>query len=296
MRPVPWGRLITAMVTPFDRDLNVDYVRAEKLARMLVSTGSDAVLVTGTTGESPTLQPAERVRLLETVLQAVGDSSTVIAGTGTYSTSDSIELTREAERAGAHGIMLVTPYYNKPPQAGMIDHFTRIAGETALPVLLYNVPSRTGANMLPKTVERLAAVPNIVAVKEASGSTDQVTEVLRRVPEGFRVYSGDDSMTLPIMSLGGYGIVSVASHVAGLQIKRMLELYVAGDTAGAATAHRDLFPLFKALFITANPIPVKVALRLLGMDVGPTRPPLSAMTAEESSILTQAMQALGILA
>jgi len=296
MRPVPWGRLITAMVTPFDHELNVDYVRAAKLARRLVSTGSDAVLVTGTTGESPTLQPAERSRLLETVLQAVGDRSTVIAGTGTYSTSDSIELTKEAERVGAHGIMLVTPYYNKPPQAGMIDHFTRIAGETTLPVLLYNVPSRTGANMLPRTVEKLAAVPNIVAVKEASGSTDQVTEVLRRVPEDFRVYSGDDSMTLPLMSLGGYGIVSVASHVAGLQIKRMMELYVAGDVTSAAMAHRDLFPLFKALFITANPIPVKVALRLAGMDVGPTRPPLSAMTGEESSVLAEAMQALGLLA
>ncbi len=296
MRPVPWGRLITAMVTPFNRDLEVDYARARELAQHLVSTGSDAVLVTGTTGESPTLDEAERTRLLETVLDAVGDRSTVIAGTGTYSTSHSIELTRAAERAGAHGIMLVTPYYNKPPQAGMIDHFSRVAGETSLPVLLYNVPSRTGANMLPRTVEKLAAVSNIVAVKEASGSTDQVTDILRRVPEDFFVYSGDDSMTLPIMALGGHGIVSVASHVAGRQIKKMLELYVSGDVAGAAKAHRDLFPLFKALFITANPIPVKVSLRLAGLDVGGTRPPLSAMTGEEVAVLKEAMQALGLLA
>jgi len=296
MRPVPWGRLITAMVTPFNRNLEVDYVRARELALHLVSTGSDAVLVTGTTGESPTLDETERIKLLDTVLEATGDRSTVIAGTGTYSTRGSIELTHAAERAGAHGIMLVTPYYNKPPQAGMIDHFSRIAGETSLPVLLYNVPSRTGANMLPKTVETLAAVPNIVAVKEASGSTDQVTEILRRVPEDFRVYSGDDSMTLPIMALGGYGIVSVASHVAGLQIKKMLELYVSGDVAGAAKAHRDLFPLFKALFITANPIPVKVSLRLAGLDVGGTRPPLSAMTGDEMAVLHDAMRALGLLA
>jgi len=294
MRPAPWGRLITAMVTPLNQGLEVDYTRAKELAIRLVSTGSDAILVTGTTGESPTLDETERMTLLEAVLDAVGDRSTVIAGTGTYSTSHSVELTRSAERAGAHGIMLVTPYYNKPPQAGMIDHFTRIAGETALPVLLYNVPSRTGANMLPKTVEKMAAVPNIVAIKEASGSTDQVTEILRRVPDDFRVYSGDDSMTLPIMALGGYGIVSVASHVAGLRIKTMLELYVAGDVAGAAKAHRDLFPLFKALFITTNPIPVKVALRLAGMDVGPTRPPLSAMTGDETAVLLEAMQALGL--
>jgi 4-hydroxy-tetrahydrodipicolinate synthase len=284
------------MVTPFDRGLNVDYARAADLAKRLIATGTDAVLVTGTTGESPTLTGEERLRLLDAVLEAVGDRATVIAGTGTYSTSHSIELTREAERAGAKGIMLVTPYYNKPPQAGMVDHFTRIAAETKLPVLLYNVPSRTGSNMLPKTVEMLAAVPNIVAVKEASGNTDQVTDILRRVPQDFRVYSGDDSMTLPIMSLGGHGIVSVASHVAGPQIKRMMELYVSGDTAAAAQAHRDLFPLFKALFITANPIPVKAALRLAGLDVGPTRPPLPGMTDEEFAVLKQAMGELGLLA
>jgi 4-hydroxy-tetrahydrodipicolinate synthase len=295
MRAVKWGRLITAMVTPFDEDMEVDYAVARRLAQSLVSSGSDAVLVGGTTGESPSLSSEEKTRLLETVLDAVGDKVPVIAGTGTNSTSDSIEYTARAEAAGAHGIMLVTPYYNKPPQAGLVDHFTRVAGATGLPVMLYNVPGRTSTNMLPPTVEKLAAVPNIVAVKEASGNLDQITEIVRRVLPGFLVYSGDDSMTLPVLCVGGYGIVSVASHVAGPAIKRMMEKYVAGDTAGAARAHRDLFPLFKGLFMTTNPMPVKAALAMVGMDVGYTRPPLCRLTPEESRLLREIMKQAGLV-
>lgn len=295
MRPVRWGRLITAMVTPFNREMEVDCAAAKRLARWLISTGTDALLVGGTTGESPTLSSAERMELLDAVLEAADGDAPVIAGTGTNSTSDSVAYTRQAEVLGAHGIMLVTPYYNKPPQAGLIDHFRRIASETSLPVMLYNVPGRTSVNMLPTTVERLASVNNIVAVKEAGGNLDAFSDLIRRLPPDFLVYSGDDSMTLPAMSVGAYGIVSVASHVAGPLIKKMMEAYLASDTVGAARAHRDLFPLFKALFMTTSPIPVKAALAMLGMEVGPPRPPLCRLLPEEERTLRDTMKSTGLV-
>jgi 4-hydroxy-tetrahydrodipicolinate synthase len=295
MKPVAWGRLITAMVTPFDRSMEVDTHEARALARWLVATGTEAVLVGGTTGESPTLSSAERTELLTAVLDEVGDDVPVLAGTGTNSTSDSIAHTRQAEALGADGIMLVTPYYNKPPQAGLIDHFRRIASETGLPVMLYNVPGRTSVNMLPATVEKLASVENIVAVKEAGGSLDAFSDLVSRVPPEFLVYSGDDSLTLPALSVGAHGIVSVAAHVAGPAMRQMIEAYLAGDTGRAAQVHRRLFPLFKALFMTTSPIPVKAALAMAGIDVGFTRPPLCRLTPEEQQALADAMRKTGLV-
>ncbi len=291
-----FGRVLTAMVTPLTPDLEVDYDKAAELARMLVDSGSDGLVVAGTTGESPTLTKEEKVSLFKVVTDAVGKDAAVIAGTGGNATAASIELTRQAEKAGVHGIMAVVPYYNKPPQHGLIAHFKAIAGATGLPVILYNIPGRTGINMTPETVEKLAAVENIVAIKEASGSLDQVTDIRRRTPPSFKIYSGDDSLTLPILAVGGEGIISVASHVAGRRLKEMVEAYVAGEVARAAEINAELYPLFKALFVTTNPIPVKLALRLAGFDVGGLRPPLVEAGEKEAAVVRQALSGQGLLA
>jgi 4-hydroxy-tetrahydrodipicolinate synthase len=295
MIPVKWGRILTAMVTPFNESLQVDYSMAEELAKFLVDNGSDGLVVNGTTGESPTTTPEEKLRLLECVMNAVGDRATVIAGTGSNSTTASINLTQAATEIGVHGIMLVTPYYNKPPQQGLIDHFRWIADSTSLPVMIYNVPGRTGTNLLPSSVEELSKTQNIVALKEASGNLDQVTDILSRVPENFLVYSGDDSLTLPILSLGGHGIVSVASHIVGPTMKQMVEMYLAGEISSAAKLHRELFPIFKGLFAVTNPIPVKTALNLMGHNVGPNRPPLSQMTDIELETLKTTLEKTGLI-
>ncbi|MGE5586474.1 MAG: 4-hydroxy-tetrahydrodipicolinate synthase [Bacillota bacterium] len=291
-----FGRVLTAMVTPFTPNLEVDYDRAGELARRLVESGSDGLVVAGTTGESPTLTKEEKVNLFKVVMDAVGTDAAVIAGTGGNATQPSIELTREAEKAGVHGIMAVVPYYNKPPQDGLIAHFKAVAGATGLPVILYNIPGRTGMNMTPETVEKLAAVENIVAIKEASGSLDQVTDIRRRTPPSFKIYSGDDSLTLPILAVGGEGIISVASHVVGRRLKEMVEAYVGGEVARAAEINAELFPLFKALFVTTNPIPVKLALRLTGFDAGGLRPPLVEAGEKEAAVVRQALSSLGLLA
>ncbi len=289
------GSVLTAMVTPFDRHLAVDYARAAALARHLAASGSDGLVVGGTTGESPTLSEAEKLKLFETVLAAAGDRVTVVAGTGSNSTAHSIELTRQAATLGVHAIMLVGPYYNKPPQEGLFRHFQAVAEATDLPVIVYNVPGRTSANILPETIARLTRIPNIVAVKEASGSVDQASAIIRAAGPGLRVYSGDDSLTLPILAVGGAGVVSVAAHVAGRQIKAMVSAYLAGDTALAAARHRELFPLFKAMFLTTNPIPVKTALRLTGMDVGGLRLPLVGATPAEEAAIAAVLGDLGLL-
>lgn len=295
MRPIAWGRLITAMVTPFDDRLEVHYPAVRQLAGHLADTGSDGILVGGTTGESPTLTRKERLRILETVLDTAGDRVTVIAGTGSNSTAESVELTREAEFAGAHGVMLVTPYYNRPPQAGLLAHFTRVAAGTRLPVLVYNVPARTGTNLQPSTVAKLAQVDNIVAVKESAGLLDQATEIVAAVPDDFRVYSGDDSLTLPFLSVGGYGVVSVASHLAGRQVKEMIEAYREGRVERAAEIHRWLYPVVRALFMTTSPMPVKAALTMAGIPAGPARPPLCPLTAAEAAALRQTFAAAGLI-
>ncbi|MBI3910583.1 MAG: 4-hydroxy-tetrahydrodipicolinate synthase [Armatimonadetes bacterium] len=290
-----FGRLLTAMVTPMRDDHSVNYDAAAELANHLVTTGSDGIVVTGTTGESPTLTTTEKLQLYRVVREAVHGRARVIAGTGNYNTQESIELTRAAEEIGVDGAMLVVPYYNNPPQEGLYRHFRAIAESTDLPIILYNVPTRTVRNMEAATTVRLAEVRHIVAVKEASGNLEQVARIVAGAPSTFRVYSGDDALTLPIMAVGGYGIISVASHVAGRQIRAMIEAFVAGRVAEAARLHGHLLPLFKACFVTTNPIPVKAAVSMLGIPAGPVRLPLIDADESVRETLRQAMAGLGLL-
>lgn len=290
------ARVITAMVTPFKPDLSVDYAAARKLSRLLVERGSDGLVVCGTTGESPTLSDEEKLRLFEVVLDEVGRDALVIAGTGTNNTLHSLEMTRAAQRIGVHGAMLVVPYYNKPPQAGLYRHFAAVADGCELPLMIYNVPGRTSCNITPETVAKLAAdFDNIVAVKEASGVLDQAAEIRTRCGADFAIYSGDDNLTLPIMAVGGDGIVSVASHVAGTEIQNMVHAFISGDTAKAGAIHRGLLPLFKVIFVTTNPIPVKAALAISGVDVGGLRPPLVEASESEKAQIRKVMEDLGLI-
>ncbi len=291
----PYGRVIPAMVTPFNADGSVDYGRARDLARHLIDLGCDGILVGGTTAESPVLDAEEKTALYRTVIEAVGDKVWVWAGTGTNNTADSIEMTRRAEAEGVDGVMLVAPYYNKPPQEGLYQHFKAIAETTRLPVMLYNVPGRTGSNIAPETVARLAAIDNIVAIKEASGSLDQVSQIVAATPDEFLVYSGDDSLTLPILAVGGHGVVSVAAHVVGDKMAAMVDAFEKGDTARAREIHISLLPIFKALFVTTNPIPVKAALGLSGFDVGGYRLPLVPLSEPELETVRRAMLTVGLI-
>lgn len=269
------GRLLTAMVTPFDNRGEVDYHQAKRLATSLLASGSDGLVISGTTGESPTLTQEEKLRLFQEVKAAVGGRGGVIAGTGNYSTRESIELTREAERIGVDAALVVVPYYNKPTQEGLYQHFRAIAEATSLPCILYNVPSRTITNLAVETVVRLASLPNIVGIKEASANLEQVARIIQETPGDFLVWSGNDADTFHIMAMGGYGVVSVASHLVGVEIKQMIERCVAGETAAAAAVHIALLPLVNALFIVSNPIPVKYALNQAGFPAGKPRLPLT---------------------
>lgn len=269
------GRLLTAMVTPFDELGNVDYEQAKKLALALLNSGSDGVVVCGTTGESATLNFEEHVRLIAEVKSAVGDKGTVVAGTGSNCTREAIELTKDAERSGVDACLLVVPYYNKPTQEGLYQHFSAIASSTSLPCILYNVPSRTVTNLAADTVIRLSPIENIIGLKEASGNMDQVVKILNGVDREFLLYSGNDSDTFSILTLGGYGIISVASHLVGGQIKEMIAKVTSGEIAEAAAIHRHLLRLFNALFIVSNPIPIKHALNHFGFAVGNPRLPLT---------------------
>ena len=277
------GRLLTAMVTPFDPEGRVDYAQARRLAQALVASGSDGLVVSGTTGESPSLSTEEKLRLFAETKEAVGDSASIVAGTGSYNTAESQELTREAERAGVDAVMAVVPYYNKPPQEGLYRHFQAIAKATSLPLILYNVPSRTSLNMAHDTTLRLAEIDNILGVKEASSDFDQIARILADAPAGFRLWSGNDNETYPIMCMGGYGVVSVASHLVGAQIKGMMRLTLEGRLEQAAEEHRRLHPIFKALFVVSNPIPVKHALNRAGFAVGDPRLPLVAPTEQAAA-------------
>ena len=268
------GRLITAMVTPFDEQGQVDYEQAKSLAKALVASGSDGVIVSGTTGESPTLTTDEKLRLYGEIKDALGESAAVIAGTGNYSTSESIELSMEAQKQGVDGLLLVVPYYNKPPQEGLYRHFKAIAAHVDLPCMVYNVTSRTSLNMSDATTIRLSHIDNIIGVKEAGSDMDQVTRIIDGAKPGFKVWSGNDNETFYIMATGGYGVVSVASHLVGSQIKQMMGLLLEGDVEGAAAEHRRLHALFKVLFIVSNPIPVKYSLNQVGFNVGEPRLPL----------------------
>lgn len=290
-----FGQVLTAMVTPFHDDNSVNYQAAAALARHLVANGSDGLVVAGSTGEAATLSAEEKLKLFAVVLEAVGDKATVIAGTGSNDTGASIALTREAEKLGVHGAMLVGPYYNKPTQEGFYQHFKAIADSTALPIILYNVPGRTASNIAPDTIARLAVVPNIVAVKESSGNLDQVSEIIRITPKEFFVYSGDDSLTLPILAVGGTGIISVAAHVVGTRMQDMIKAFFAGQHAVAKDIHLELLPFFKVIFITTNPIPIKTALQLMGHNVGGFRLPLVSASANETEAIRKVMHSLRII-
>lgn len=292
---IDFGRLLTAMVTPFDKDLSVNYEQVKKIARYLVETGSEGLVVAGTTGESPTLSKDEKIELFRVVVEEVGGKAIVIAGTGGNSTADSIALTQAAEKVGVDGVMLVAPYYNKPSQEGLYQHFKTVAESTELPVMLYNIPGRTAVNLLPPTVIKLSEIENIVAIKEASGILDQISEIRRSVPDSFDIYSGDDSMTLPVMALGGKGIVSVAGHVAGSQIKEMINAFTAGNVTMAIKLHMSLFPVFKAMFVATNPVPVKAALNMLGLDAGAPRLPLVEASEVEKNAIKKILEENGLL-
>jgi 4-hydroxy-tetrahydrodipicolinate synthase len=283
------GRLITAMVTPFDDEGKVDYEQAKALARALIDSGSDGLVVSGTTGESPTLSTEEKLRLFAEVKSAIGDRGAVIAGTGNYNTAESIEFSREAEREGVDGLLLVVPYYNKPPQEGLYQHFKKIAGSVHLPCVLYNVTSRTSLNMTSETTLRLSQVDNIVGIKEAGSDLDQIARIIDGAPDGFKVWSGNDNETFYIMGMGGYGIVSVASHLVGNQIKHMMGLLLEGDVERAAAEHRRLLPIFKVLFVVSNPIPVKHALNRAGFRVGQPRLPLVPADEKSAAQIDQAV-------
>lgn len=286
-----FGRLLTAMVTPFDEDGSINYDRAADLANHLVENGSDGIVVSGTTGESPTLSHDEDAELARVIVQAVGDRAAVVAGAGTNATNESQKLTRNAEKAGVDGIMLVVPYYNNPPQEGLYRHFRTVAETTSLPVILYNIPPRSPRNLEPDTLARLANdVPNIVGVKEAAKSMDQVSRYMAVTPDDFMIYSGDDSATLPIIALGGVGVISVASHVVGKQIKEMITAHFSGDPGRAVALHHKLMPVFDGLFAAPNPILVKAAMNMLGVPVGNVRLPLVPATVAETDTLQRVLE------
>ena len=289
---VNWGRLITAMITPFDEDLNVNYDEAILLAKRLVEEGNTALVITGTTGEAPTLSSGEKVKLYELIKKNV--DVPIIAGVGTNSTEDTIINAKEAIEAGVDGLLIVTPYYNKPSQDSLYAHYRKIAEVVDIPIMLYNVPGRTGCNLSPETVERLAYIENIVALKEASGDMNQMSEIIRRKPEGFLVYSGDDSMTLPSMAVGAYGVVSVCSHVVSKEMKKMIDAFVLGDTRKAMEIHLKLFKLFETLFIVSNPVPVKAALNMIGTKAGGLRLPLIEANSETREIIQNELENLGL--
>ena len=268
------GRLITAMVTPFDEKGDVDYEQAKRLANALLDSGSDGLVITGTTGEGPTLSGEEKIRLYAEVKEAIGSRGAVIAGTTDNDTAKSIELSAEAESVGADALLLTVPAYNKPPQEGLYQHFKAIAESTSLPCVLYNVTSRTSLNMTDETTLRLSQIDNIIGIKEAGSDLNQITRIIDGAGDDFRVWSGNDDETFSIMATGGYGVVSVLAHLVGNQIKQMMGYLLEGDVEKAAAEHRRLLPLFKVMFIVSNPIPMKYSLNHVGFNVGPMRLPL----------------------
>ena len=293
---VNFGRVLTAMITPFNQDGTVNYAVTEKLAAHLVDHGTDTLVVCGTTGESPTLSWDEEFELFRVVKSAIAGNAKVMAGTGSNSTAEAIAATQKAAKMGLDGSLQVVPYYNKPPQLGLYHHFRAIAESAAdLPIMLYNVPGRTSQNLLPETIAKLAEIPNVVAVKEASGNLDQVSQIRQLTPAEFAIYSGDDSLTLPILAIGGKGVVSVASHLVGSQLQQMIQAFESGQVQAATQIHLKLFSLFKALFITTNPIPIKEALKLQGWDVGSFRLPLCDPGEEVRAMLKTVMAELNLL-
>lgn len=292
-----FGKVVTAMVTPFKADdLEVNWEIVPELTDYLIENGSDGLVVAGTTGESPTLTFEEKVRLFKEVKERAKNKARVIAGTGSYCTAESIHLTKAAEEVGVDAIMLVVPYYNKPPQDGLYNHFRAIASQTSLPVILYNIPGRTACNLEAKTLARLAKdVPNIKGVKEASGNLVQVAEIASLTTDDFEILSGEDALTLPMLSVGGRGVISVASHIAGKKLREMIDSFFNGDVQKAKKIHLELLPLFRVLFITTNPIPVKTAMEMVGIKVGPPRPPLCPANEQQKEEIAKVMKSIGII-
>jgi 4-hydroxy-tetrahydrodipicolinate synthase len=284
-----FGRVLTAMVTPFDEQGSVDYECAKELALALLDSGTDGLVLSGTTGEGPTLTGEEKMRLFAEVRSAIGNRGTILAGTTNYNTAESIELSREAARHGADGILGTVPYYNKPPQEGLYQHFKTIAEAIDLPILLYNVPSRTVTNMLPETTVRLSRIENIIGIKDAGENLQGTAKIIEESAPGFRVWSGNDSDTLPILALGGYGVVSVASHLIGRQIQAMIQHFLDGRHGEAAEIHRRTLPLVQALFVTTNPIPLKYALDRVGFAVGSPRLPLVEPDVKSAALIDAAL-------
>jgi 4-hydroxy-tetrahydrodipicolinate synthase len=291
-----FGRLVTAMVTPFDDQGELDLQRAQELALRLLDRGSEAVLVSGTTGESPTVTYDEKIRLFRAVIEAVDGRAPVIANVGDNCTDDSVEFARRVSAIGPDAMMAVVPYYNKPPQEGLYRHFRAVAEAIDVPLIMYNIPGRCVVNMSAETIIRLAEdAENIVAVKEASSDMGQVAKVVAAAPDGFEVLSGNDEDTLPILGLGGTGVISVASHVAAGPMAEMIAAQLEGNQAKALRLHLELLPLFRALFMTSNPIIVKEAMRLAGFAVGDPRLPLIPATPEQSAELRDVMERIGLL-
>ena len=288
------GRLLTAMVTPFNDRGEVDYQQARKLALALLDSGSDGVVVSGTTGECPTLSREEKLRLFAETKSVVGDRGTVVAGTGSYNTKESQELTKGAEKTGVDACLLVVPYYNRPTPQGLWEHFKAIAQSTSLPCILYNVPSRTVTNLATDTVIKLSQIDNIVGVKEASGNFGQIAEIIEGTGPDFLVYSGNDSDTLPILALGGYGVISIASHLVGIQIEDMIDRFLGGRFEEAARIHRHLLALVNALFIVSNPVPVKWALNHIGFRVGKPRLPLTEPDEKSADLIRATLKSYKI--
>jgi 4-hydroxy-tetrahydrodipicolinate synthase len=280
------GRVITAMVTPFDDAGKVDYEQAKKLALACLKSGSDGLVLSGTTGESPTLTHEEELKLYSEVKAVVGKRGSIIAGTGSNSTTEAIEATQAAEKVGVDACLLVAPYYNKPTQDGLYAHFKAIAESTKLPCILYNVPSRTVVSISADTVIKLSQIDNIIGVKESSSNFDEVAKIISNTKKDFRVWSGNDNEAFIIVALGGYGVISVASHLVGLQLKEMINNVVAGKINEAAAMHRRLLPLMKdAMFVVSNPVPVKYALNYIGFKVGKPRLPLVEPDAKSAALI-----------
>ncbi len=286
------GEILTATVTPFDSNGAVDYDRYGELCTYLVDHGSDGVVVSGTTGEAPTLSDEERLGLVRTAIDAIGDRATVIAGTGTYSTAHSVHLTEQAHEAGAHGFLVVTPYYNKPPPRGIVAHFQAVAAASDRPVIVYNIPSRVVINIEPETMAHLAEIPNVTSVKQAN---DELGQAKRIVELGLELYAGDDNLVHPFLELGGKGGVCVHTHVVGPQVAEMVRRFRDGDTEGAKRIDQELAPAYELLAVTTGPIQIKAALNLLGQDVGGHRLPLVEASNEERAQIRDCLERLGVL-
>ncbi|MEI2329933.1 4-hydroxy-tetrahydrodipicolinate synthase [Priestia megaterium] len=289
---IDFGKVATAMVTPFDHKGNIDFEKTTQLINYLISNGSDALVIAGTTGESPTLSTEEKLALFRHSVKVVDGRVPVVAGTGSNNTYASIELTKKAEEIGVDAIMIVAPYYNKPNQEGLYQHFKTIAESTELPVMLYNIPGRSVINMSVDTIVRLAELPNVVALKDASGDLDAMTAIIAQTSDDFALYSGDDGLTLPVLAIGGTGIISVASHVIGNEMQEMVKLYESGNPKEAAKIHQRIVPVMKSLFVAPSPTPVKTALQLKGLDVGSVRLPLVPLTEEERQTLVSTLNTI----